>query len=533
MIVQLFSFISTKKLAEIDFYREILEIITPRISTELDRLKLEYTLEEKREEFIKSINLVSLERHKYKLFFDSNPQPMWVYDIETLRFISVNKSAIQHYGYSEEDFLSMTIKDIRPKEDINKLEENISNIKQGIDFAGQWRHIKKNGELIFVEITSYVIEVDNRKCELVLVNDVTSTKITESKIIELNNLMNNVIGNIDANFFAIDKEYKYISFNKKHAKGMLEIYGSNIELGKTLFDYQTNPIDVEKAKINIDRALNGESFTVSDYSGNENFSRPIFEISHNPIIDHNGEVIGVSIFAWDITEKRKQEEELKEISQRLLIATKASGVGVWEYDFIKSKFICDDNIQKIYEIPPNEINTLEDWFKLINKDDIKNVKSELYSNKDNFEYEFRLTDSNNKIKVIQGYAIVERNEKGKNTKLIGTNKDITEIKNYQDLLEKTLREKEILLKEVHHRVKNNFQIIISMLNLQKSKIKNPEALESIMDAKRRVRGIALIHQKIYQSEDLATIDFDNYISTIVNELNKTHKNILNVPVKID
>ena len=119
---------------------------------------------------------------KYRILFESNPHPMWVYDIETLKFLTVNDSAVEHYGYSRDEFLAMTIKDIRPAEDISPLMENVSHITTGIDKAGVWRHRKKNGAIIHVEITSHVVDFGGRRGEIVLANDVTDSLKLEDQL---------------------------------------------------------------------------------------------------------------------------------------------------------------------------------------------------------------------------------------------------------------------------------------------------------------------------------------------------------------
>jgi PAS domain S-box-containing protein len=114
--------------------------------------------------------------NKYRYYFRNNPLPMWIYDTETLKFLEVNNAAILHYGYTEAEFLSMTLADIRPGEDLIRFYEDVENTTDIINNAGIWRHTKKSGEVIFVEIISHAILFGERKARLVLANDVTKRK---------------------------------------------------------------------------------------------------------------------------------------------------------------------------------------------------------------------------------------------------------------------------------------------------------------------------------------------------------------------
>jgi PAS domain S-box-containing protein len=119
---------------------------------------------------------------RYRILFDSNPHPMWAYDLATLRFLAVNDAAVSHYGYSRAEFLDMTIADIRPPEDVAALYENIVQVTGGLDRAGVWRHRKKDGTLIEVEITSHTLTLDGRPAEVVLATDVTERRRTEEAL---------------------------------------------------------------------------------------------------------------------------------------------------------------------------------------------------------------------------------------------------------------------------------------------------------------------------------------------------------------
>ena len=149
----------------------------------------------------------------YRMLFARNPHPMWIFDMETLAFLEINGAAIRHYGYSREEFLHMTLKDIRPPEDIPALMANLSLHKGGYKLPEQFRHKKKDGTIIYVEISSFRFVRDGRTVALMLANDITEReraheelkqsearlrRLTESNVIGI--LFGGVHGNItDAN----------------------------------------------------------------------------------------------------------------------------------------------------------------------------------------------------------------------------------------------------------------------------------------------------------------------------------------------
>lgn len=138
--------------------------------------------------------LVIAAEAKFKLMFDNNPIPMWVYDMKTLQFLMVNNAAVATYGYSREQFLSMNLLDIRPKEDYSLLTENIyKDHNDRFTFSGVWRHLKKNGNILYVEINSHPIELNGVAAKLVLSFDVTQRVKTQEEIKLAVNELNNFV----------------------------------------------------------------------------------------------------------------------------------------------------------------------------------------------------------------------------------------------------------------------------------------------------------------------------------------------------
>jgi diguanylate cyclase (GGDEF)-like protein/PAS domain S-box-containing protein len=119
-------------------------------------------------------------RLRFKYLFESHPQPMWVYDLETLRFMVVNAAAVVQYGYTEAEFLQMTIRDIRPPDQLDKLERNLSAAPpRGPEQSGTWTHVRRDGRRMEVEISSHSVTLSGRPGRLVFAHDLTERKQAE------------------------------------------------------------------------------------------------------------------------------------------------------------------------------------------------------------------------------------------------------------------------------------------------------------------------------------------------------------------
>ncbi|MGB5080918.1 MAG: PAS domain S-box protein [Burkholderiales bacterium] len=135
-------------------------------------------------EQVRAQKALELSELRYRTLFQVHPQPMWVVDSKTLRFLAVNEAAVTHYGYSREEFLSMTADQLRLPEDVSELirafEDQSRSYRQRL-----WRHRKKNGDLISVEIVSFNLEFDGRRARLGVVTDVTERLKAEDRAREI------------------------------------------------------------------------------------------------------------------------------------------------------------------------------------------------------------------------------------------------------------------------------------------------------------------------------------------------------------
>ncbi len=153
---------------------------------------------------------------RYRDLFENNPFPMWVYDLETMKFIAVNDAAVYSYGYAEAEFLSMTIKEIRPAEELPALLENLTQIPKKIERSGTWKHLKKDGSLIDVEINSHELMFNGRNSRLVLANDVTMRKRAEQEILLLNENLEHRVSERTAELEAVNQELESFAYSVSH-----------------------------------------------------------------------------------------------------------------------------------------------------------------------------------------------------------------------------------------------------------------------------------------------------------------------------
>jgi len=141
---------------------------------------------------------------QYRLLFAHNPHPMWAIDVETLRFLAANQAAIDHYGYTEDEFLAMTIRDIRPAEDLPLLAERVKGLAAAGKRTGLWRHRTKDGAIIDVEVSSDAVIFDGRPARLILAHDVTARLAAERQLRESEERFRHLAENISEVFWIWD-----------------------------------------------------------------------------------------------------------------------------------------------------------------------------------------------------------------------------------------------------------------------------------------------------------------------------------------
>lgn len=229
-------------------------------------------------------------------------------------------------------------------------------------------------------------------------------------------------------------------------------------------------------------------------------------------------------------EQKKARAALKEAERQLLtllsnlpgMAYRCRNDSDWTMEFVS------DGCWGLTEHKPEDLvgNRTISFAQLIHPEDRQRVKNEiipLLNEGKPFELIYRIVTATGKIKWVWEKGRGVYSPEGNVLALEGFITDISERKKNEEELKASLKVKEVLLKEVHHRVKNNLQVIYSLLSLQSGYVKDPQALEMFKECRDRVKSMALIHEILYRSKDLAKVDFGEYVNTLVANLNRSYK----------
>lgn len=269
-------------------------------------------------ERVRTEEMLKSSEQKYRFLFESNPLPMWMLRMPDRKFLAVNTAAVQNYGYSREEFLSMTALDIRPKEDLALFTEQMKEMQPGIYNAGIWRHLKKDGSLIQVEIFAHDSFYDGTPARLILAIDITE-RLKAEEALRQSEEINRLIMSSSLNaIVCMDKEGKIIFWNPQAEK----IFGWEKEetIGRMMVDTLIPPSLREgflkelKHYRNTGKSLLLKRLIESTAMSKAGDELPV-EWAIIPVKENGNEFF--CVFIQDIRERKEAEEQLKQSHEQL------------------------------------------------------------------------------------------------------------------------------------------------------------------------------------------------------------------------
>jgi len=261
---------------------------------------------------------------RYRLLFENNPQPMWVFDRETLAFLAVNGAACQHYGYTREEFLAMTIRDIRPSEDIPALLRSVASESNELHRAGVWRHRKKDGTEIAVEISSHPLRFAGRSAQLILATDVTERIRAEEALRQSEQKYRDIFDFATVGIYQSRRDGSLITANAPLAD-ILGYDSPEDLLRHNLDEIYADP--AERREL-ITRFEPSKKAHRQEVRWKRQDGTPIWlELDARAVRNADGTTRYFEGFVHDISERKKSEEEKRRLQEQLVQAQKMEAVG--------------------------------------------------------------------------------------------------------------------------------------------------------------------------------------------------------------
>ncbi|WP_316753446.1 PAS domain S-box protein [Pedobacter gandavensis] len=379
------------------------------------------------------------EKQRYIDLFNLSPIPQWVYNQKTLVFLDVNEAAIKFYGYTRAQFLKMTIKDVRPLEDREVLQEvviktlHLGDINQSIT-----RHCKKNGDLVYVSVESNAVWFEDIAACLVLVIDRTKQIMAEYALFSSEQRFKAMVQN-GSDFIAIvDTEgmYKYLS------PAAMTILGIDPEelLGKKIFD-SIHPEDREELQREFHKIKKHAAIPPFRFKNKQGAYRWMETILTNMMDDPA--VRGMVWNSRDITEDLENKRKISESIGRYNIVSKATSDVIWDWNMDTGSILWNKGIKEVFGYA--NIHTSQHWLlERIHPEDVKLVLAEfelLATNKKNrlkLEYRFRCADGTYKSVLDRSFIVFDTT--GQPIRMIGSMQDITERINHLKAIESQNRQ---------------------------------------------------------------------------------------------
>ncbi|RZK59278.1 MAG: PAS domain S-box protein [Pedobacter sp.] len=246
----------------------------------------------------------------YHKIIEESPVPMYIFDLQTLEFLEVNKAALVQYGFGKEEFLSLLASDIRPKEEVNSLKVAIQDFHTTYYDFGNWKHLRKNGETFFVHIYAHGTTYKGRKAQFVMAIDVDQKVEAQQGLLEKNAEIEDILESITDAFYAMNEKWELTYINKE-AERMLNCKREDL-IGKNIWEFLPT-VKESAVYAEFERAMRQK---VSSHF--DTLLEPLgiwASISIYPKKD------GLSVYFVDITTQQKhmqmiekQNEQLKKIS---------------------------------------------------------------------------------------------------------------------------------------------------------------------------------------------------------------------------
>ena len=459
--------------------------------------------------------------NNYRNIYNLTPVMMHSIDPQG-QLMSVSNFWLEKLGYQRHEVIGKNIRDFLTAESQKDTDVILPIFfKKGAIFDVSYHFKTKSGEIIEAILSAIEEGRGTRDSRLLgVVTDVTQLKKAErqlksnrTELLEAQSIAK--LGNFSVDYQTglftssevFDKILEIDDNVTKDIKLILNIIPRHQK--KTVTDILSNLIE------------NGGIFEHTGFVTTLKTNQRIWLECLGKTIEENGKFVGLAGTIQDISKSKNAELEIQKLSDRLSLAMKGANIGVWERDLSNNQLHFEDTMYQVFQLDKSQ--EMDTWRKFItfahpdDRDSLRHVRKQVMEDQMFIDYDFRANLSDGMHHFRSMTRQVKRAD-GQLERLIGVVIDITEDKEILERLEKSLSEKDTLVKEVHHRVKNNMQMISSILALKSLDVTDDASRSVFDECTLRIKSMAVVHDQLYRFYDVSEIEISSYLHHLTSGL---------------
>ena len=466
---------------------------------------------------------------RYRSILNTSPDGISIADMEG-RIVLASPALVNMIGFEREDeMLGRFFSDFVSPDDRERVAAKVALMFQGTMMGlSEYHGLRTDGSVIDLEVNGeFIRDTAGRPTQMVfIIRDISKRKQTEAELSKSEIKFRAIFNCASDGMFIVDlKTRKFLMCNTMCVKmlGYTKEEFSNLDI-TDIHPQEDLPFIIDQ----IGKFSRGEEGIRSDIKFRRK-NGSIFESDLGPAILTISEEKYLLIIFKNITERKQTEEALRQSEAMQANALQMTKAGHWEYDVDRDLFTFNDNFYRIFRttaaaVGGYQMSSTDYARRFCHPDDMAQVGSEtraaIETSDPNYsrQIEHRILYADGEIGHLAVRFFILKDAQGRTVKTYGVNQDISERKRAEEEIERQLLEKEILLKEVHHRIKNNIASISGLISLHMQTVTNPEAVAVLKDAIGRVDSMRILYNKLLISEDYKDVSVKKYLDDLIDSI---------------
>ncbi|MBD2440380.1 PAS domain-containing protein [Nostoc sp. FACHB-110] len=482
---------------------------------------------------------IILSRDLREAIFDESADALFLVDTETLLTIDCNQRAVELFeAASKTELIGIDGHSLQTQQfSAIEISAMVAEVSQHGFWSQEIEYVTKRGNLFWGNIAVKQLKIADKVVNLVRVSDISDRKRAEQALLEKENFLRSIYDGVAHSIFVVDfvdHDFRFVGLNYAHEQ-LTGFYSDEVQ-GKTPEAVFPSAIATAVRKHYQDCVNAQTTITYEEsipFKGQETW----WITSLTPLKDENGRIYRIVASSLNITEQKRTQKMLemqavitRNMAEGLCLVRAKDGILVYTNPKFEQMFGYEAG-----ELIGRHVSIINYGDESTNPEALsqKIITAVLENGTANYEVH-NVKKDGTAFWSQANASVFDHPEYG--TVLVAVQQDITEHKLAEEQVKTSLREKEVLLKEIHHRVKNNLGIVSSLLQMQCRRIQDSQAIAILRDSQNRIASIALVHEKLYRSADLANIDFAQYIPDLTTHLFDSYNvssNYIKLNIQVD